>query len=208
MGFTDLPTVIQGGMGVAVSSWRLARAVSTAGQLGVVAGSGLAERAFDGHVDPERRCGDREPCAQLGRVHAGHLELDGGDGIARDAHDAVDVAAVVSDDAGDAGHRGGPERMTQHRHVAAPLGPSGVVAVAGNDVDLHAQGIERVGHRSADRGFVTVAGSQQDAEDQIVASGVPLGLVRLAAGTEDTDDLVADVLAAADAVAAEPQTNQ
>lgn len=33
-------------------------------------------------------------------------------------------------------------------------------------------------------------------EDQIAASGVPLGLVRLAAGTEDTDDLVADVLAA------------
>jgi methionine-gamma-lyase len=45
-------------------------------------------------------------------------------------------------------------------------------------------------------------------EDQIVASGVPLGLVRLAAGTEDTDDLVADVLAAADAVAAEPRTNR
>ena len=39
-------------------------------------------------------------------------------------------------------------------------------------------------------------------EDQIAASGVPLGLVRLAAGTEDTADLVADVLAAADAVAA------
>lgn len=40
-------------------------------------------------------------------------------------------------------------------------------------------------------------------QDQIVASGVPLGLVRLAAGTEDTDDLVAGVRAAADAVAAE-----
>jgi cystathionine gamma-lyase len=39
-------------------------------------------------------------------------------------------------------------------------------------------------------------------EDQITASGVPLGLVRLAAGTEDTADLVADVLAAADAMAA------
>ena len=39
-------------------------------------------------------------------------------------------------------------------------------------------------------------------EDQIAASGVPLGLVRLAAGTEDTDDLVADVLAAAGAVVA------
>jgi len=32
--------------------------------------------------------------------------------------------------------------------------------------------------------------------DQIAASGVPLGLVRLAAGTEDTADLVADALTA------------
>ncbi|MFE2062695.1 trans-sulfuration enzyme family protein [Streptomyces sp. NPDC059467] len=38
-------------------------------------------------------------------------------------------------------------------------------------------------------------------EDQIAGSGVPLGLIRLAAGTEDTADLVADALAAADAVA-------
>jgi methionine-gamma-lyase len=38
-------------------------------------------------------------------------------------------------------------------------------------------------------------------DDQIAASGVPLGLVRLAAGTEDTADLVADALAAADEVA-------
>jgi methionine-gamma-lyase len=45
-------------------------------------------------------------------------------------------------------------------------------------------------------------------DDQIVASGVPLGLIRLAAGTEDTDDLVADVLAAADAVAADRQTTR
>jgi len=37
-------------------------------------------------------------------------------------------------------------------------------------------------------------------EEQITASGVPLGLVRLAAGTEDTADLVADALAAADTV--------
>lgn len=39
-------------------------------------------------------------------------------------------------------------------------------------------------------------------EEQITASGVPLGLVRLAVGTEDTADLVADALAAADAVLA------
>src|ERR1019366_9497145 len=35
------PQIIQGGMGVAVSSWRLARAVSQCGQLGVVSGTGL-----------------------------------------------------------------------------------------------------------------------------------------------------------------------
>lgn len=36
------PKIIQGGMGVAVSGWKLARAVSLAGQLGVVSGTGLA----------------------------------------------------------------------------------------------------------------------------------------------------------------------
>ncbi len=36
------PTIIQGGMGVAVSNWRLARAVSREGQLGVVSGTLLA----------------------------------------------------------------------------------------------------------------------------------------------------------------------
>jgi len=35
------PEIIQGGMGVAVSGWRLARAVSTLGQLGVVSGTAL-----------------------------------------------------------------------------------------------------------------------------------------------------------------------
>lgn len=35
------PRIIQGGMGVAVSSWRLAQAVSKAGQLGVVSGTAL-----------------------------------------------------------------------------------------------------------------------------------------------------------------------
>ena len=38
-------------------------------------------------------------------------------------------------------------------------------------------------------------------EAQLLASGLPMGLVRVAAGIEDTADLVADVLAAADAVA-------
>src|ERR1017187_5367199 len=37
------PTIIQGGMGVAVSTWRLANAVSRLGQLGVIAGTALAD---------------------------------------------------------------------------------------------------------------------------------------------------------------------
>ncbi|MCC6678121.1 MAG: nitronate monooxygenase [Phycisphaerales bacterium] len=36
-----LPVIIQGGMGAGVSDWRLARAVSVAGQLGVVSGTAL-----------------------------------------------------------------------------------------------------------------------------------------------------------------------
>jgi len=37
----DHPEIIQGGMGVAVSGWRLARAVSSQGELGVVSGTGI-----------------------------------------------------------------------------------------------------------------------------------------------------------------------
>ena len=47
-----LPPIIQGGMGAAVSSWRLASQVAQAGQLGVVSGTGLdtvlARRLQDG----------------------------------------------------------------------------------------------------------------------------------------------------------------
>ena len=54
-----LPTVIQGGMGVAVSGWRLARAVSSAGQLGVVSGTllpvVLARRLQLGDLDGDLR---------------------------------------------------------------------------------------------------------------------------------------------------------
>ena len=37
----DLPVIIQGGMGVGVSGWRLARAVSLTGHLGVISGTAL-----------------------------------------------------------------------------------------------------------------------------------------------------------------------
>ncbi len=55
---TQLPPIIQGGMGAGVSSWTLARAVAKCGQLGVVSGTALdlilARRLQDG--DPQGDC--------------------------------------------------------------------------------------------------------------------------------------------------------
>ncbi len=55
------PTIIQGGMGVAVSGWRLAHAVSSLGQLGVVSGTALdqvfARRLQDGDPGGDMRRG-------------------------------------------------------------------------------------------------------------------------------------------------------
>lgn len=58
-----LPVVIQGGMGVAVSSWQLARAVSRCGQLGVVSGT-----ALDGIV--ARKLQDGDPGGHVRRALA------------------------------------------------------------------------------------------------------------------------------------------
>ncbi|MGA7525323.1 MAG: nitronate monooxygenase [Acidobacteriaceae bacterium] len=57
----QLPVVIQGGMGAGVSSWRLAQAVSSLGQLGVVSGTALDQilirRLQDGDSDGAMRRG-------------------------------------------------------------------------------------------------------------------------------------------------------
>jgi NAD(P)H-dependent flavin oxidoreductase YrpB (nitropropane dioxygenase family) len=55
------PVIIQGGMGVAVSSWRLARAVARTGQLGVVSGTAL-------DVVIARRLQDGDPGAHVRRA--------------------------------------------------------------------------------------------------------------------------------------------
>ncbi|MGD0973674.1 MAG: nitronate monooxygenase [Candidatus Korobacteraceae bacterium] len=54
------PLIIQGGMGAGVSNWRLARAVSERGQLGVVSGTALA------HI-LARRLQDGDPGGHMGR---------------------------------------------------------------------------------------------------------------------------------------------
>jgi nitronate monooxygenase len=54
-----LPQIIQGGMGVAVSDWRLASTVSQLGQLGVISGTGMSRvllcRLMDGDPDGHMR---------------------------------------------------------------------------------------------------------------------------------------------------------
>ena len=56
---SSYPTIIQGGMGIAVSSWQLAKEVSTAGELGVISGTAIdsvvARRLQDGDLTGDIR---------------------------------------------------------------------------------------------------------------------------------------------------------
>src|SRR5579871_1447548 len=66
------PRIIQGGMGIGVSNWRLAQAVSRLGELGVVSGTALdslfvrrlTEGDFGGHL---RRALDAFPFQEMAR---------------------------------------------------------------------------------------------------------------------------------------------
>jgi NAD(P)H-dependent flavin oxidoreductase YrpB (nitropropane dioxygenase family) len=78
-----LPVVIQGGMGVAVSSWQLARAVSQAGQLGVVSGTALdvviARRLQDGDAGGDvRRALEHFPVPAMAQRILSRYFLEGG----------------------------------------------------------------------------------------------------------------------------------
>jgi NAD(P)H-dependent flavin oxidoreductase YrpB (nitropropane dioxygenase family) len=78
-----LPVVIQGGMGVAVSSWQLARAVSQVGQLGVVSGTALdvviARRLQDGDAGGHvRRALDHFPVPAMAQRILSRYFLEGG----------------------------------------------------------------------------------------------------------------------------------
>lgn len=68
-----LPRIIQGGMGIAVSDWRLANAVCRTGQLGVVSGTAL-DTVF------VRRLQDGDPGGHLRRALA-HLPIPGADAL-------------------------------------------------------------------------------------------------------------------------------
>ena len=66
---SELPQIIQGGMGVGVSGWALARAVSQAGQLGVVSGTMLDTSLV-------RRLQDGDPGGHMQRA-AAHFPIPG-----------------------------------------------------------------------------------------------------------------------------------
>ncbi len=78
-----LPKIIQGGMGVGVSNWHLARMVSSIGQLGVVSGTGLdqvfARRLQDGDKGGEVRFAlSHFPFPKMAQRVLGELFVSGG----------------------------------------------------------------------------------------------------------------------------------
>lgn len=82
-----LPQIIQGGMGVAVSNWKLANAVARIGQLGVVSGTGidtvLVRRLQDGDpLGDVRRAIESFPLRDIADEVLGRFFIDGG----RDPH--------------------------------------------------------------------------------------------------------------------------
>mgnify|MGYP001365027036 CR=1 FL=1 len=78
-----LPIIIQGGLGVAISNWTLAKAVSRLGQLGVVSGTGinrvlscrLADGDLDGHM---RRALESFPMPEIVQNILGRYYIPGG----------------------------------------------------------------------------------------------------------------------------------
>jgi nitronate monooxygenase len=82
MGFT-YPKIIQGGMGVAISNWHLARTVSKLGQLGVVSGVALevilVRRLQDGDIDGHiRRALEKFPFRDMARRAVEKYYIPGG----------------------------------------------------------------------------------------------------------------------------------
>src|SRR5450759_1457590 len=78
-----LPLIIQGGMGVTVSGWRLAKAVSSLGQLGLVSGPALDQilvtrlqgGATGGHI---RRALDHFPFRAMAERAWSKYYIEGG----------------------------------------------------------------------------------------------------------------------------------
>jgi hypothetical protein len=159
---SSLPSVIQGGMGVAVSSWPLARAVAATGQLGVVSGTALdavlARRLQDGDPDGQLRAalaafpvpevaervlgryfhvGGREPGASYDPVPRLRLRQD------RHAQELAAVASFAEVWLAKQGHHGPVGvNFLEKIQMAMPAAAYGAM-LAGVDVVLVGAGIPR-----------------------------------------------------------------
>ena len=80
-------------------------------------GAAVQAGRLDGDVDRLRGCFLCQRGAQLARVRSGDLELDAGDRIAREPHDAVDVRAELGDPAGQRGDDVRSQRVTEDGDV-------------------------------------------------------------------------------------------
>ncbi|WP_374032755.1 hypothetical protein [Bdellovibrio bacteriovorus] len=90
------PIVIQGGMGIAVSDWRLAKTVSQTGQLGVVSGTAinsvLVRRLQDGDVAGDcRRALKAFPSQEIAQKILDTYFIEGG----RQAHQRLQTPSDV-----------------------------------------------------------------------------------------------------------------
>ena len=108
--------------------------------------------------DPVRHHG--EVLAQVADVGARDVELDGGDGIARQPPDAVDVGAVLGDGGRHGRHVVRLERGAHH-HDGGPAGaPGRVVTAPGDQVDPHPQPRPRAGQPVDEHVLVEARGEQ------------------------------------------------
>ena len=100
---SPLPVIIQGGMGVGVSNWKLARAVSKLGHLGVVSGTALAtvlvRRLQDGDPDGDiRRALAQRPLRDIARSIEARYFLAGGRTSAQPYRLNQQYSVAASDD--------------------------------------------------------------------------------------------------------------
>ena len=124
-----LPRLIQGGMGAGVSSWTLAREVSSLGQLGVVSGTALdsilVRKLWDGDPDGHaRRAIAAFPSQEIARSVLDRYFRNGGSASGTTTPAGDDVDDVDDADAGDAGDVDGDEAgelVQGRRYKLAPL---------------------------------------------------------------------------------------
>lgn len=164
------PVLIQGGMGVAVSGWRLARAVSSAGQLGVVSGTAL-------DAVHARQLQDGDPGGHLRRAYA-HFPFP-------------DVASRVLDEWFVAGGRpaGRPYRAHPMLTVDPPTSHLELIVLANfGEVWLAREGHDaRVGVNYLEKIQMGTAPSAYGAmlagvDVVLMGAGIPSGIPRLLRG--------------------------